>query len=37
MTLADAIMGRTLDSGGLRDLLDDNPEHPRWERLPRVA
>jgi ferredoxin len=24
-------MGRTLDTRGIRDLLVDNPEHPRWD------
>lgn len=24
-------MGRTMDTRGIRDLLVDNPEHPRWE------
>ncbi|HTP55738.1 MAG TPA: 4Fe-4S dicluster domain-containing protein [Thermoplasmata archaeon] len=26
-----ASMGRTMDTTGIRDLLVDNPEHPRWE------
>jgi ferredoxin len=28
---AAARMGRTMDSAGLRDLLADNLEHPRWD------
>lgn len=26
-------MGRSLDTAGIKDLLLDNPEHPRWERV----
>ncbi|MGD9896820.1 MAG: 4Fe-4S dicluster domain-containing protein [Candidatus Methylacidiphilaceae bacterium] len=26
-------MGRTLDTRGLRELLQDHPEHPRWEEV----
>ena len=26
-----ASMGRTMDTTGIRDLLINNPEHPRWE------
>lgn len=26
-----AAMGRTMDTGGLKSLLQDNPEHPRWD------
>jgi ferredoxin len=28
---ARAAMGRQLDTGGVRDLLVHNPEHPRWD------
>ena len=28
---AAAQMGRTLDTDGIRELLYDNPEHPRWD------
>ncbi len=28
-------MGRTMDPNGLRDLLVNNPEHPRWEIVAR--
>ncbi len=30
-----ASMGRSMDPGGLRDLLVNNPEHPRWEIVAR--
>ncbi len=30
---AAASMGRSLDTAGLRELLQDNPEHPRWARV----
>lgn len=30
-----ASMGRTMDPTGLRDLLVDHPEHPRWEIVAR--
>ena len=30
-----ASMGRTMDPTGLRDLLVNNPEHPRWEIVAR--
>ncbi len=30
-----ASMGRSMDAGGLRDLLVNNPEHPRWEIVAR--
>jgi len=30
-----ASMGRTMDPAGLRDLLVNNPEHPRWEIVAR--
>jgi ferredoxin len=26
-------MGRTLDTRGIRELLQDHPEHPRWEEV----
>ncbi len=26
-------MGRSLDTNGIKELLLDNPEHPRWERV----
>ena len=26
-----AAMGRTMDTGGIKSLLQDNPEHPRWD------
>ncbi|MGA8275090.1 MAG: 4Fe-4S dicluster domain-containing protein [Thermoplasmata archaeon] len=32
---AAASMGRTMDPNGLRDLLVNNPEHPRWEIVAR--
>ncbi|HXQ48948.1 MAG TPA: 4Fe-4S dicluster domain-containing protein [Thermoplasmata archaeon] len=32
---AAASMGRTMDPNGLRDLLINNPEHPRWEIVAR--
>jgi len=32
---AAASMGRTMDPKGLRDLLVNNPEHPRWEIVGR--
>jgi len=28
-----ASMGRTMNTGGIRELLIDNPEHPRWEQV----
>jgi sulfhydrogenase subunit beta (sulfur reductase) len=28
---AAAAMGRTVDTNGIRNLLYDNPEHPRWD------
>ncbi|MGD2060261.1 MAG: 4Fe-4S dicluster domain-containing protein [Acidimicrobiia bacterium] len=28
---AESEMGRHLDTGGIRDLLVENPEHPRWQ------
>jgi sulfhydrogenase subunit beta (sulfur reductase) len=28
-----ASMGRTLETEGLRELLQDNPEHPRWAEV----
>jgi ferredoxin len=28
-----ASMGRTLDTDGLRELLQDNPDHPRWDAV----
>jgi ferredoxin len=30
-----ASMGRTMDTGGIRDLLVNHPEHPRWEIVAR--
>lgn len=30
---AAARMGRTLDTRGIRELLQDHPEHPRWEEV----
>jgi ferredoxin len=30
-----ASMGRTMDPAGLRDLLVNNPEHPRWKIVAR--
>ena len=35
VALATASMGRRMDPGGLRDLLLDRPEHPRWEDVAR--
>jgi ferredoxin len=32
---AAAAMGRTMDVRGIRDLLVNNPEHPRWENVAR--
>ncbi len=32
---AAASMGRTMDVRGIRDLLVNNPEHPRWEIVAR--
>ena len=26
-------MGRSLDTTGIKELLQDNPEHPRWDRV----
>ncbi len=26
-------MGRTMETGGIRELLQDNPYHPRWEEV----
>jgi ferredoxin len=26
-------MGRTLDTNGIKELLQDNPEHPRWNEV----
>ncbi len=31
VTRAADSMGRTMDTDGIRDLLIDNPEHPRWD------
>ena len=28
-----ASMGRSLDTNGIRELLQDHPEHPRWEQV----
>lgn len=28
-----ASMGRTLDTRGIRELLQENPEHPRWDEV----
>ena len=33
MSSAAARMGRTLDTEGIRDLLRDNLEHPRWDEV----
>ncbi len=30
---AEGAMGRSLDTGGIKELLVGNPEHPRWERV----
>ena len=33
VTGAVAAMGRAVDTDGIRDLLHDNPEHPRWDEV----
>jgi ferredoxin len=33
MERSSASMGRTMDTAGIRDLLIDNPDHPRWEKV----
>jgi ferredoxin len=30
---AESEMGRHMDTSGIRDLLVDNPEHPRWQEV----
>lgn len=30
---AAGLMGRSLETAGIKELLLDNPEHPRWERV----